>query len=197
MSNPASPAAWRLFVALLASDDAIADLDVAVAPLRDRWTTLRWTSRQLWHVTAAFFGDVTEERVSELGVRLARAAARHEPTSLRFAGAGGFSRPARASILYVGVEGSLAALHALAGSCSAAGRRVGLAMEHRAYRPHLTLARVKGRTPVDVRPIVEQLDAYSGPTWTSSEIVLMRSQLGPQPRHEPIGRWPLGGDHQA
>ena len=186
-----TPPPWRLFVALLPSDDAIADLDAAVATLRGGWTTLRWTSPQMWHLTAAFFGDVAEERASELATRLERVAGRHEAPSLRFAGGGGFARPARASIVYAGVDGSLSQLRALADSCSAAGRRIGLAMEERAYRPHLTLARAKGRAPVDVRPIVDQLDGYAGPTWTSSEIVLMRSHLGPRPRHEPIGRWPL------
>lgn len=197
MTRPASPAGWRLFVALLPSSDAIADLDAAVAPLRDSWQTLRWTSPRLWHLTAAFFGDVPENHAPELSTRLARAAARHQAVTLRFAGGGGFSRSARASIVYAGVDGPVPQLSALADSCSAAGRRVGLAMEPRAFRPHLTLARVKGRAPLDVRPIVARLDGYAGPAWTSSEIVLMRSHLGPQPRHEPIGRWPLGARHQA
>ena len=197
MTHPASPPGWRLFVALLPSDDAIADLDATVAPFRDSWPALRWTSPRLWHLTAAFFGDVPENHAPELTTRLARVAARHQTVTLRFAGGGGFSRSARASILYAGVDGSVSQLSALADSCSAAGRRVGLAMERRAFRPHVTLARVKGRAPLDVRPIVARLDGYAGPTWTSSEIVLMRSHLGPQPRHEPIGRWPLGAGHQA
>lgn len=187
---------WRLFVALLPSDDAIADLDAAVAPLRDEWPTLRWTPPSMWHLTGAFFGEVAEERVPELTARLARAAGRHGAVSLRFAGAGAFSRPDRARVLYAGVSGPLAPVRALADSCAAAGRRLGLAMDDRGYRPHLTLARAKGRAPVDVRPIVDALAAYEGPVWTSSEIVLLRSHLQPPLRHEPIARWPLRG-HQA
>jgi 2'-5' RNA ligase len=186
-----SPARWRLFVALLPSDDAIADLDEAVAPHRSAWTTLRWTPRETWHLTGAFFGDVAEERVPELADRLARVARRHPAAPLQFAGAGGFSRPARATVLYAGVSGSLPQLRALADSCAAAGRRIGLAVDERAYRPHLTLARARGRAPVDVRDLVAELGGYAGPTWTSSEIVLMRSHLGPPLRHEPIGRWSL------
>lgn len=191
MSGAARPTVWRLFVALLPSDDAIADLDAAVVELREAWTTLRWTPPSMWHLTLAFFGDVVDEQAPELSTRLERAAARHVAPTLRFAGGGAFSRPARANIAYVGVDGSVAQLQGLADSCAAAGRRIGLAMEDRRYRPHLTLARAKGRAPVDVRPIVDRLDGYAGPTWTSSEIVLMRSHLGPQPRHEPIDRWPL------
>jgi len=187
-----SVAGWRLFAAAFPSDEAIADLDAAVAPLRSTWTTLRWTPAATWHLTHAFFGDVPEERVPELADRLARAARRHPVVQLRFAGSGGFSRPARATVLYAGVSGPLTQLGELADSCAAAGRRIGLVMEQRTYRPHLTLARAKGRAPVDVRPIVDELAGYAGPVWTSSELVLVRSHLGPQPRHEPIGRWALG-----
>lgn len=191
MSEAARPALWRLFLALLPSDAAVADLDALVASLRGEWTTLRWTPPSMWHLTVAFFGDVIEDQVPELSTRLKRAAGRHETLTLRFAGGGAFSRPARANIVYAGVDGSMPQLQALADSCAAAGRRMGLAMEDRPYRPHLTLARVKGRAPIDVRPIVDRLDGYAGPPWTSSEIVLMRSHLGPQPRHDPIGRWAL------
>ncbi len=197
MSEAARATSWRLFVALLPSDDVVADLDDVVASLRDEWTTLRWTPPPMWHLTLAFFGDVGDERVPELSTLLERAATRHEALRLRFAGGGGFSRPARANVVYAGVDGPLPQLQVLAESCSAAGRRIGLPMEDRPYRPHLTLARVQGRSSVDVRAIVDRLDSYVGPTWTSSEIVLMRSHLGPQPRHEPIGRWPLRRGYQA
>jgi len=186
-----SGSAWRLFAALVPSDDAIADLDAAVAPHRSAWDTLRWTPCGTWHLTGAFFGDVAEARVSDLSTRLSRVAARHAALSLQFSGCGAFSRPARATVLYAGVSGALPQLRALADSCAAAGRRVGLAMEGRAYRPHLTLARARGRAPVDMRRLVAELDGYVGPTWTSSEIVLMRSHLGPPLRHEPLGRWSL------
>jgi len=188
-----SVAGWRLFAAAFPSDEAIADLDAAVAPLRSTWTTLRWTPAATWHLTHAFFGDVPEERVPELADRLARAARRHPVVQLRFAGSGGFSRPARATVLYAGVSGPLTQLGELADSCAAAGRVIGLVREQRTYRPHLTLARAKGRAPVDVRDLVAELYGYAGPTWTASEIVLMRSHLGPPLRHEPLGSWPLTG----
>jgi 2'-5' RNA ligase len=194
-----SDGGWRLFVALLPSGDAISDLDAAVEPHRSAWATLRWTPSETWHLTGAFFGDVAEARVADLSTRLSRVAARHAALSLQFSGCGGFSRPARATVLYAGVSGALPQLRALADSCAAAGRRVGLAMEERAYRPHLTLARARGRATVDVRRLVAELDGYVGPTWTSSGIVLMRSHLGPPLRHEPIGAWPLSATegHQA
>ena len=192
----------RLFVALTPSPAAVADLDAAVAPLRDRGLALRWSKPVMWHLTLAFFGDVAEERVADLQTRLARVAARHDGAELRFRGAGAFARPARATVLFAGVEvvserhAAGTTLSALAASCAAAGRRIGLDLDDRAFRPHLTLARAKGRTPVDVRPVVDELSSYTGPSWPASAIALIRSHLGPDPRYETLAGWPLR-DHQA
>ena len=165
----------------------------------------------MWHLTCAFYGDVAETRRSELEERLARTAKRHPVFELRFAGAGAFPRSTRATVLFVGVHAVTAAasgdvtppetaepaeLHALAASCAAAGRRIGHDVEGRRYRPHLTLARAKSREPVDMRSVVEELRGYEGPSWTASEIVLMRSHLGADAHYEALARWPLGG-HQA
>jgi 2'-5' RNA ligase len=157
----------------------------------------------MWHLTCAFFGDVTDERIPRLAERLGRAAARHESAVVRFAGAGAFSRPARATVFYAGIaaadNGPLTTLAALADSCAAAGRRVGLLMEDRKFRPHITLARAKGRTPVDMRPLVAALAGYEGSSWTASEIVLLQSHLGADARYETLANWPLraAAPHQA
>jgi hypothetical protein len=83
------------------------------------------------------------------------------------------------------------AVAALAASCAAAGRRLGLPMEDRAFRAHLTLGRVKGRAPMDLRPLVNELHDYEGPSWSASALLLMRSYLGAEARHETLASWPL------
>ena len=59
----------------------------------------------------------------------------------------------------------------LAGSAAAAGRREHLGLEERAYHPHLTLARARGRTPADLRPLVTALDDFTGATTTTEVLV--------------------------
>jgi 2'-5' RNA ligase len=180
----------RVFVALTPSELAVEHLDDAVAPAREQHSELRWVDPSRWHLTLAFLGDVDEVQLPELQVRLARAASRHDSASLRLRGAGAFARPARATVLWAGVEAPVR-LGALAASCAAAGRRLGLDVDDRAHRPHLTLARARSRSPVDVRTLVEVLGGYEGPNWTASDVMLMRSHLGPQPRYEELARWPL------
>jgi RNA 2',3'-cyclic 3'-phosphodiesterase len=181
----------RLFVGLAPSAVVLDDLEAVCAPLRPGREDLRWTSRELWHITLAFLGEVNEQSLDRLLPRLERAARRHLTFGLSLAGAGAFPSPARANVLWSGLSGDRKALGELALSVGAGARRAGAPPdERRRYRPHVTLARC--RTPADVRPIVDGLSGYRGPTWTAEEIYLIRSTLGGQPRYETLGTWKLG-----
>ncbi len=185
----------RLFVGLAPPVAVLDDLEAACAPLRSSHADLRWTSRELWHVTLVFLGEVDEGSLVRLLPRLERAARRHDPFGLSLAGAGAFPGPARANVLWSGLSGDRKALGELALSVGAGARRAGTPPpDARRYRPHVTLARC--RAPVDVRPVVAELSGYQGPTWTVEEIYLIRSTLahearGGQPRYEAAGAWRL------
>jgi phosphoserine aminotransferase len=181
----------RLFVGLAPPAAVLDDLDAACAPFRLARDDLRWTSRELWHVTLAFLGEVSEETVSRLSPRLERAAGRHRVFTLRVAGAGAFPGPGRANVLWSGVSGNRRALAELAMSVSAAGRRAGAIGPDadRRFTPHLTLARC--RAPVDVRAVVASLDRHQGPDWTVEQVYLIRSRLDRLPRYETLETWKL------
>ena len=115
----------RLFVGLAPSAAALDDLDAACAPLRPGRGDLRWTSRELWHVTLAFLGEVSEDSLAGLLPRLERAARRHLAFGLSLAGAGAFPSPARANVLWSGLSGDRKALGELAMSVGAGARRAG------------------------------------------------------------------------
>jgi 2'-5' RNA ligase len=182
----------RLFVGLAPPPAVLDDLDAACAPFRETRDDLRWTSREVWHVTLAFLGGVSEESLARLVPGLERAARRNSTFGLSLAGAGAFSNPARANVLWSGMSGDLRALSDLAAVVSAAARRAGVTLPDadRGFTPHLTLARC--RAPADVREIVASLGCYQGPGWTVEEIYLIRSALdGQKPRYEPLGTWQL------
>jgi 2'-5' RNA ligase len=181
----------RLFVGLAPSAAVLDDLDAVCAPLRPERGDLRWTSRELWHITLAFLGEVSEESLDRLVPRLERAARRHRAFALSLAGAGAFPSPARANVLWSGLSGDREALGQLAMSVSAGARRAGAPPDEKLrFRPHVTLARC--RLPADVRSLVSDLSGYQGPAWTVEEIYLIRSTLGgQQPRYETLGTWKL------
>jgi 2'-5' RNA ligase len=153
---------------------------------------LRLTSSDQWHLTLSFYGETPAAVVPELTERLERAAQRSPAMSLQLAGTGSFpADPARARVLWVGVDGDTAALSRLADRTGAAGRRAGLDLETRRYRPHLTIARPR-QGPIDLSRTLAALPPYVGEPWRATTIRLVRSHLGPPVRHELLEEFPLG-----
>lgn len=181
----------RLFAAVVPPPDVLAELVDATAPLRAALPDLRWADAPRMHLTLAFYGEVADATAGRLMERLARVAGRRAAMDLGFAGGGAFPNARRARVLWVGVEGDRDRLRRLADSAAAAGRRLGIADRPRAYRPHLTLARL--RVPTDVRAHVETLASYRGRSWHASELALVRSHLGAEPKYETLASWPLDG----
>jgi RNA 2',3'-cyclic 3'-phosphodiesterase len=184
----------RLFVALEPPASVLAELEAVVAPLRPRWPELRWASTDLWPVTLAFLGEVDEARLGDLRVRLGRAASRHPSQDVRIGRGGAFPSARRARVLCAHIEGerqAMTGLSALAASVAAAARRAGAPPpdEGRRYRPHLTLARC--RQPADLGMLTLLLSEFAGSAWSTSQVHLIRSVLGPQPRYETLESWLL------
>ncbi|MFF7728470.1 RNA 2',3'-cyclic phosphodiesterase [Streptomyces sp. NPDC008001] len=186
----------RLFAAVVPPEAAAAELAAATAPLRELPDAerLRWTGPAGWHFTLAFLGEVDAGLLPELTERLGRAAHRHPPHELRFAGGGRFGD----RVLWVGADGERTILRDLARSAAAGARRAGAAVDTtHDFHPHLTLARAAG--PVHLRPYAERLADFSGTPWTVRQLQLMRSRLpgggvpGERPRYETVAAWELGG----
>jgi RNA 2',3'-cyclic 3'-phosphodiesterase len=183
----------RLFVAIAPPPAVLDDLDALAGPFRSRRQDLRWTSREAWHVTLAFLGQVDQSAAAQLLPRLERAARRHHVFRLAFTGAGAFPAATRANVLWCGLSGDRGALARLAESVAAGATRAGAPPpdRRRRFQPHLTLARC--RMPADVTDLVATLAGYQGPPWTADRIHLVRSRLGAseQPRYATLASWPL------
>lgn len=178
----------RLFAAVYPPPGVAESLDAAIG---DRDDQLRWVPLHQWHVTLAFYGQVADDVVPDLCTRLQRAAARTPPMTMRLSGAATFPRQqSRARVVHVGLAGELEPLTRLAERCAAAARRVGVAMEERGFRPHLTLGRARHGT-LDAREIVGRLSSYQSDPWTVTSFQLVHSTLGAAVAHRPVQEFAL------
>lgn len=180
----------RMFVAVETPADVRSHLVERLRPQQSTLPGWRWSDPERWHLTLAFLGDVDELTLGRLSERLRRAGRRHGGFDVGLGTLGAFSRPARAQVLWLGVSAGREELVRLAASVAAAGRRCGISLEDRSYRPHLTLARRRGA--VDVRDQVRHGASLRTPTWWVDSFVLVESHLGPRPRHEVLERFDLG-----
>jgi len=185
-----------MFVALTPPDGALEDLGEFLAPRQEAEPGFRWTDSEQWHVTLAFMAEVADRHLDDLLARLERAAARRTSFTACVAGGGAFPNPARAKVLYAGLDVGThrEELNRLATGARAAAGKSGAEADGGRFHPHLTLARI-GR-PTEVTRWVRVFDAYRGPTWEAREIALIASHLGEgprrRPRYEVVGAFPLG-----
>ncbi|WNV77829.1 RNA 2',3'-cyclic phosphodiesterase [Geodermatophilus sp. DSM 44513] len=179
-----------MFVAVTPPAEAVDHLDRTLAPLRAEPGAPRWTPPARWHLTLLFLGGVPADRVAGVVAAAGPAVADTPPARLRLAGAGRFGSRRRPQVLWVGVAGDGAVPAALAGRLAGAARELGLLVEDRPFRAHLTVGRWRPGRPAD-GDLPDRLAGYRGPPWPVTEVQLLQSHLGPEPRYEPIATWPV------
>jgi 2'-5' RNA ligase len=130
----------RLFLGIAVPSDVADEIAHRIEPLVRLGSELRWSSPQTWHVTLQFLGKADEDQYGCVVDRLRDV---EFPTfAVRIAGAGFFDR-ARVFFADVALTPELLVLqHGIV----AATQRCGFVPEDRAYSPHITLARSRGRS---------------------------------------------------
>ena len=165
----------RLFVGLAVDERVKETLERLTLRLRAKDDGLRWSTPDQWHVTLVFLGEVDDGARARLVRELAEV--RQPALVLRMERLGVFER---AGILHAEVEVSPMLLR-LYEAVASAVKRVGLEVEDRPYRAHITLARSRNK---DGRKTIERLRRTAEQQkldgrWEAAEFLLYESQLSP------------------
>jgi 2'-5' RNA ligase len=160
----------RVFFAINLPDFVTSSFQI----VRDTMRGIRWIPSSNVHLTLRFLGEQTEERVSEAIKAASEPAV--EAFNLRLAGTGAFPDVRRPSVLWVGVDDAerLAHLHA---EISQSLQRWGFTLEKRAFRPHVTIGRVRRSHRVDVTEWASRHAAYRSDTFRITAFHLIASRL--------------------
>ena len=132
----------------------------------------RWVEPANYHITVRFIGDIDDATARDLIEALAEARPRNPiPVALDGLAAFGGGKP-RSVHARAKATPALADLHAEQERLVA---RVGLAPEGRKFKPHMTLARLKGASAADVaRWLAER--PFPPLTFTAGRVVLYSSR---------------------
>jgi len=151
---------------------------------------LRWPAPDTWHVTLQFLGQASPEQAACVTGRLNQL--RAAPFPVRLEGLGFFDR---AGIFWAGIPltPQLLALHQ---QVVAATRACGFTPEDGPYSPHITLARIKGRTGAgalaSLKKSLDRTRVTLAAEFTAAEFLLYESFPGPEgSRYEVRARFPL------
>ncbi|WP_343527245.1 RNA 2',3'-cyclic phosphodiesterase [Sphingomonas sp.] len=180
----------RLFVALR-PPPAIRDL---LTDAMDGIPLARWQDDEQLHLTLRFIGEVDRPQAEDVAAALAQV---HAPApAVQIAGVGAFDTRGRIDTLWADVtpHDTLAHLHR---KVDQACVRAGLPPERRAYRPHITLARLS-RSAGNMAEIDAWRAVHAGlasEPFMMEHLLLYQSHLGHGgASYEPVMRWPLNTD---
>ncbi|HSD46411.1 MAG TPA: RNA 2',3'-cyclic phosphodiesterase, partial [Pyrinomonadaceae bacterium] len=139
-----------------------------------------WSRPENIHLTVKFFGNVDQQRVAAISAAASRVVTEFSAIKIEVGKTGVFPRPSRPQVLWIGVDDASGALANLQKQLENEFAREGFSKEERAFRPHLTIARI--RKPHDAARLAQtHLEAkFETVELILSELVLMRSELSSQ-----------------
>jgi len=184
----------RLFLAVNPPTRLCQELDTRLDALRSQ-LRIAWTLPETWHLTLMFLGDWSEERLPGLGSALRKAVAPHRPFVVRPGRVGAFPGLQRPRVLFLHLEGHdplrdlTTDLRRAVDTIWADGPQ-----DHKAFRPHLTVARIKRSLAGAESILLRSLDLGDFESFEVDAVALMASELQPDgARHTVLESLRLGG----
>jgi 2'-5' RNA ligase len=170
---------WRTFCAVELPEEVRERFQDHIRHLREAIPDVAasWSRVANSHLTLKFFGNVATDRLPAISAAATRGAKEFSLIEIAISGAGVFPRPSRAQVLWIGVSDPSGKLSALQQRFEDECALETFAKDERAYRPHLTIARI--RKTEGARRLAEahlQLD-FQPASIKLREFVIFRSQL--------------------
>jgi 2'-5' RNA ligase len=183
----------RLFLALDLDASAKAAIAEATEGLRAQAPGFSWTAHTKLHLTLRFLGELPESVAQMIGPAMQEVAAAHRRFSMTLRHVGAFPNFRRARVVWIGVDPD-PRLELLHHDVELACERLGLGIEGRPLRPHVTLARVRDAAGEEImRPFARAAKRVDFEREvTVDEIVLMHSKPARNgTTYEPVHTAPL------
>jgi 2'-5' RNA ligase len=160
----------RLFTALEIPASIRTHLSLLRAPL----SGAKWVEPEDMHITLRFAGDIDDRTADEFAGLLAEISAVPFPVSIQGVGSFGGRDP---RVLWAGVEAGepLAALYR---ANERAARAVGLEADPRTFKPHVTLARMRGARHQAVARFLQEQGGLRMQSFTAARFVLLSARPG-------------------
>ncbi len=151
----------------------------------------RWQTDDQFHLTLRFIGEVETPCAED--IRHSLETIRFAPFDLRLSRLGMFGKASRPRSLWAGVEDD-ASLHHLHDKIDQCLEGCGIPPDERKYSPHVTLARMRGRSVRAARYVAAHND-FATSAFPVTHMSLYQSHLGNEGAHyEVLARYPAIGN---
>ncbi|MCX7626746.1 MAG: RNA 2',3'-cyclic phosphodiesterase [Candidatus Sumerlaeaceae bacterium] len=192
MPSGAESPYWRMFIAVAFPSEVKAECGKLIQRLKTgiqfSGAFPSWVKASSLHLTLAFLGNTSVDRISELQCFMEEATSGVRPLHLRLAGVTLFPTPKNPRVIALHLTGDLAGIEKIQTTLAQKLKRAGYPLDNRPFRPHVTLARIKSmRGLAGIRDVVHAHRDSVVSECLITGITLYRSHLLPDgPEYEPI-----------
>lgn len=135
--------AWRLFIAIPTPPDAQELIAKTIEELESAGAPVRWATAGSTHLTLHFLGETDPSRAELLRLSFPTFAGSQPTFELTTSGLGCFPASGPPKVIWLGLAGDTHELTALQRAAGAKLKQFAIQPEERAFRPHITLGRVR------------------------------------------------------
>ena len=139
-----------------------------------------WVQPHNLHLTLKFLGEVPLISIPQVSGAVQKAAAMFEPFELEICHSGAFPSAGRPGTLWLGTGQGSELLGRLYAALENELAPLGFPREHRRFAAHLTIGRVRGRSPAELPPLIKRHADFTAGQFPVAELVVFSSQLTPQ-----------------
>src|ERR1051326_1341118 len=182
---------WRVFCAFELPESLRVRIKEHAQRVREAVTdaAASWSRPENIHLTLKFFGNVDQAKALGISDVLARVAKEFSAVGVAVGGTGVFPRPSRPQVLWIGIDDRTGALAKLQKRVEDECAREGFPKEDRAFRPHLTIARIRNSHNANHLAEAHLKLEFASVEVSLSELVLFHSELSPKgSKYTPISR---------
>ena len=153
---------------------------------------IKWVGKDNFHLTLRFLGNTSQEQVRELDLGLAQIAEKLNSFNLSINGLGNFKSKGQPRVFFAKLD-EAEQLQKLADEIESLAVSLGFEAEHKIFRPHLTLARIKHiQDKQQFYKIIEEYSERYFQIIEVKEFVFYQSVLTPDgPIYKPINYYQI------
>lgn len=171
----------RTFLAIELPAEIKAELSKIQKRLKPKIEGVRWTRPEGIHLTLKFFGYLMGDDCRKISDAAKAGIEGVKPFTLELGTIGAFPGPTKPRVIWIGIGGQTKELIDLQKSLDRNFEQIGFSPEDRAFKPHLTLGRLKvPGSAVGFPKVLEEGKNYQAGSFRCGGLVLFRSDLRPE-----------------
>jgi 2'-5' RNA ligase len=186
----------RTFIAVAATEEIRKQAEQLAEKLSHTLANVKWVERRNLHWTVKFLGDVDSNDIPSICQAVGTVVGEIPPFEIIAQGAGAFPTLSRPRTVWLGTGRGDSQFVSLHNAADSALVKLDFRSEHRRFRPHMTLGRVR-RSPQGVDQLgtlIAEHDKFDAGSMIVDELVIFTSQLDRDgPTYQVLARLPLSG----